>query len=191
MYHFYAYLSRMKYIERWGLMHSVQKENIKEHSLSVAMLAHALALVKREIFGEAVDVDKTVLCALYHETSEVLTGDLPTPVKYFNPDINASYKSLEEDANRKLLSMLPAELRPSYEPLLNPEKDTPEARVVKYADKLDAYLKCVDELKSGNLEFRKAKESIRRELEAFDDNAVQYFFAHFAESFSLTLDELE
>ena len=191
MYHFYAYLARMKHIERWGLMHSVQKENIQEHSLSVAFLAHALALVKREIFGETPDENKVVLLALYHETSEVLTGDLPTPIKYFNADINAAYKSLESVSNRKLLSLLPDALQKRYEPLLFPDPASEEFRIVKLADKLDAYLKCVQELKVGNKEFKKANETLFRELKNAHDNAVDYFFENFAKSYELTLDELE
>ncbi len=191
MYHFYAYLSRMKHIERWGLMHSVQKENIQEHSLSVTLLAHALALVKEEYFGETLDAEKVVLYALYHETSEVLTGDLPTPIKYFNADINAAYKSLESVSNEKLLTMLPEALRARYAPLLRPDPESPEYRIVKLADKLDAYLKCVEELKVGNREFKKAKESIGKELKAAKDNAVDYFFENFAKSYELTLDEME
>ena len=191
MYHFYAYLSRMKHIERWGLMHSVQRENIQEHSLSVTMLAHALALIKEEIFGERLDVEKTVLYALYHETSEVLTGDLPTPIKYFNAEINAAYKSLENVSNDKLLSMLPDPLRSRYAPLLRPDRSSPEYRVVKLADKLDAYLKCVEELKVGNREFKKAKASISRELKAANDSAVDYFLENFASSYERTLDELD
>ena len=191
MYHFYAYLSRMKHIERWGLMHSVQKENIQEHSLSVTLLAHALALVKEEYFGETLDTEKVVLYALYHETSEVLTGDLPTPIKYFNADINASYKSLENVANEKLLTMLPDSLRARYAPLLRPDAESAEYRVVKLADKLDAYLKCVEELKAGNMEFKKAAEQTRRALNEMHMPELDYFMVNCMESFSMTLDELE
>ena len=179
MSNFYAFLDRMKYIRRWSLMRSSREENIMEHSQQVALFAHALAVIDTQVCGNAPDISKTVLYALYHETSEVMTGDLPTPIKYFNNEIHGAYKQLEERACDKLLDMLPAPLRGGIAPF------------VKAADKLSAYVKCLEELKAGNAEFRKAKESIEGELRGRKMPCLDYFMKTFLPGFLLTLDEME
>ena len=162
---FFAYLSRMKLIKRWSLMRNIQQENIAEHSYQVAVIAHGLALAGQKYYDKAVDIQKVVLLALYHDAGEVIIGDLPTPVKYFNPDIKTSYGKIEDVAKSKLLSFLPDELSDEYSSLLFAAEDTYEARLVKAADKLSAYVKCLEELAAGNREFVKAKDSIGKELE--------------------------
>lgn len=192
MNHFFAYMARMKYIQRWGLMRSVQPENIQEHSLQVAMIAHCLALVRREIFGGTVDAEHIMALAVYHDVSEVITGDLATPIKYFNPEIKEAYDKIEHVAADKLLQMLPSELQPSYrELLISEEMDKEEYRLVKAADKLSAYLKCLEEIKAGNQEFVRAEQSIRSELKKYGLAEVDFFLEHFVHSFNLTLDELD
>lgn len=188
---FYAYLGRMKYIKRWALMHSGYEENIMEHSWEVAAIAHALALIKNEIFKGNVDEYKTVCLALYHETSEVITGDLPTPIKYFNKEINTAYKDLEKNANKKLIARLPEELRGRYSDFILPENDCEEYKLMKSADKISAYVKCIEEVKSGNKEFVSAKRSIGKEISALKDEAVVYFVKNVLPSYEKTLDELE
>jgi 5'-deoxynucleotidase len=190
-YDFYAYLDRMKYIRRWQLMRSQRDENIMEHSQSVAMLAHALAVIRNKLYGGNVNVEKTVLYAMYHEISEVLTGDLPTPIKYHNRNIQAAYKDLERSAAEKMAEMLPDELKSELSPCILADEDSEEYKVVKAADRLSAYIKCLEELRAGNGEFEKAKKSIEEDLHSRNLPEVEYFFAHFIESFSLTLDELE
>lgn len=189
MSHFFAYLGRMKYILRWGLMRNTQPENIQEHSLQVAVIGHALAVIKNKRFGGAVDADKVTTLSAFHEASEVITGDLATPIKYFNPHIKEAYKNIEQVADEKLLSLLPEEFREDYRPLLFQE-DSEEHRLMKAADKICAYLKCLDELRAGNREFEKATAAIRRELDSMKRPEVEYFLKEFAPSFSLTLDEL-
>ena len=191
MSHFFAYLARMKFIQRWGLMRNVRQENIQEHSLQTAMIAHNLALVKNKWFGGNVDPLKVLVLAVYHEASEVITGDLPTPIKYFNPEIKKAYKDIEKIANYRLLSMLPNELKKDYEPILIPgEEDEEHWQIVKAADKICAYLKCIEELKAGNREFEKAKNTIYKDLINLNRPEVQYFMEIFLPSFYLTLDEL-
>lgn len=190
-YNFYAFLDRMKYIRRWSLMRSSRDENIMEHSQQVAMFAHALALIDTEIYGNAPDISKTVLYALYHECGEVMTGDLPTPIKYFNREIHGAYKQLEDRAADKLLGMLPQTLSAALAPCVKADADSYEYKLVKAADKLSAYVKCLEELKSGNAEFKKAKLSIGRELKAKKMPCVDYFMENFLPGFSLTLDEME
>ena len=188
-YHFFAYMARMKHIKRWGLMNNDKEENIQEHSLQVAMIAHALALITNRIYGGEVDAEHIMAIAVYHETSEVLTGDLSTPIKYYNPKIKTAYKEIERIADEKLLGMIPEELRPDYEELIIGHTDE-EYCLVKAADKICAYLKCVEELKTGNLEFKQAKASILAEIERMNIPAVGYFMEKFEPSFGLTLDEL-
>jgi len=188
-YNFYPMIARMRYINRWGLMRNTQTENIQEHSHMVAVLAHGLAVIQNEKFGGQVDPGQVAVAALYHDASEILTGDMPTPIKYDNPDIQFAYKQVEAVAEAKLLSMLPEDLRPAYEEaitIVDPEVKA----LVKAADKLDAYLKCVEEVKAGNAEFKKAKEQTYAALCQNPISALQYFMEHFLEGFSLTLDEL-
>ena len=188
-YSFFPMIARMRYINRWGLMRNTQPENIQEHSHMVAVLAHALAVIENEKFGGQVDPGQVAVAALYHDASEILTGDMPTPIKYDNPAIQSAYQQVEAVAEQKLLSMLPEELRPAYEDAITiPD---PEVKaLVKAADKLDAYLKCVEELKAGNAEFRKAKEQTYAALCQNPIPALRYFMEHFLADFSLTLDEL-
>ncbi len=190
-YNFYAFMDRMKYIKRWQLMRSVREENIMEHSQQVAMLAHALAVIDNKIFGGSADAEKAALYAVYHECSEVLTGDLPTPIKYFNNNIEGAYKSLEERACDKLLNTLPEELRGEFEKSMKPDKTSAEYAIMKAADRLAAYIKCLEELRSGNREFARAKQSIEDDLHSRKIPEVEYFFEKFIKSFELTLDELE
>ena len=188
--HFFAYVSRMRFIQRWALMRNTVPENVQEHSHQAAVLAHALAVIRREKFGGTVDPGLVAAAALYHDASEILTGDMPTPIKYDNPAIRSAYKHIETVAEGKLLAMLPEELRGAYAPVLT-DVDPEVERLVKAADKLSAYVKCVEELKAGNTEFREAAAQTRRALEAFGLPEVDYFMATFLESFSLTLDELK
>lgn len=189
-YDFYAYMDRMKYIKRWQLMRSVREENIMEHSQGVTLVAHALAVIRNKVFGGNVDVSKTVLYALYHETGEVMTGDLPTPIKYYNPEIHGAYKDLERSACKKMAAMLPPELKSEITPFVLADETSEEYKLVKAADRLSAYMKCLEELRSGNAEFSSAKKSIEEDLHARNLPEVEYFFEHFIPSFSLTLDEL-
>ncbi len=190
-YDFFAYLSRMKYIKRWSLMHSTTEENIMEHSLQVAEISHAIALIKNKIFGGAVDEYKVMCLAVYHEASEVITGDMPTPIKYFNAQINTAYKDLEKLASEKLIGKLPEELKPYYREFILADKDSEEYKIMKAADRIAAYIKCVEEMKSGNKEFLKAKDSIGKDIRAINDKAVKYFVSKILPSFEKTLDELE
>ena len=190
-YDFFAYLSRMKYIKRWALMRSINEENIMEHSLQVTEIAHAIALIKNEMFGGSIDPYKVMCLAVYHETSEVITGDLPTPIKYFNAQINSAYKDLEDLAAEKLIEKLTEELKPLYREFILADKDTEEYKIMKAADRISAYIKCVEEVKSGNKEFVKAKESIGKDIKSINDEAVKYFIKNILPSFEKTLDELD
>ena len=187
---FFALISRMRYIGRWGLMRNSFEENIQEHSHMVAVLAHALAVIRRDKFGGTVDPGHVAAVALYHDATEIFTGDLPTPVKYANPDIQAAYKAIEQNAADRLTATLPEELRPSFACLLS-ETDPEVTDLVKAADKLSAYLKCLEELKAGNLEFQSAAIQTLEALEAYDLPELTYFMEHFLPAFQLTLDELE
>ena len=188
--HFFAYISRMRFIQRWALMRNTAPENVQEHSHQVAVLAHALAVIRNEKFGGAVDPGQVAMAALYHDASEILTGDMPTPIKYDNPAIQHAYKEVEAVAEKKLLHMLPQELQSVYAPILTPT-DPDVERLVKAADKLSAYIKCVEELKAGNTEFREAAAQTRKALEGYGLPEVAYFLDTFIDSFSLTLDELK
>ena len=187
---FYAYIDRMKYIKRWQLMRSVREENIMEHSQGVTLLAHALVTIHNDVFGGKADVLKTVLYALYHETSEVLTGDLPTPIKYHNQNLHGAYKQLEKSACEKMIETLPQEMKGSIAPFVLADEASVEYKLVKAADRFSAYIKCLEELRSGNSEFVRAKKSIEEDLHSRKMPEVEYFFEHFIPSFSLTLDEL-
>ncbi len=191
MFKFFAFLNRMKYIKRWSLMRSVREENIMEHSQQVAVIAHALALINNKIYGKTVDTAKVVMLAQYHEVSEVITGDLPTPIKYFNPEIKSAYKDLEVHASQRLINMLPEELKEEYTKYILPDPETEEYKIVKCADRLSAYLKCVEEVKAGNSEFKKAKTSIGGELKSLKRQDVDYYLKEFAPAFDLSLDELD
>ncbi|MBQ9852031.1 MAG: 5'-deoxynucleotidase [Ruminiclostridium sp.] len=187
---FFAYIARMRYIGRWGLMRNTVQENIQEHSHMVAVLAHALAVIRRDKFGGTVDPGHVAAVALYHDATEIFTGDLPTPVKYANPDIQAAYKAIEQNAADRLTATLPEDLRPSFAGLLS-ETDPEVTDLVKAADKLSAYLKCLEELKAGNLEFQSAANQTLEALESYDLPELTYFMEHFLPAFQLTLDELE
>ena len=186
---FFPMIARMRYIDRWGLMRNTQVENIQEHSHMVAVLAHALAVIENTYFGGNVDPGEVAVAALYHDASEIITGDMPTPIKYDNPEIRDAYKLVERVAEQKLLSMLPDELRSAYEEIIT-IPDPHIHALVKAADKLSAYLKCVEELKAGNLEFKKAKEQTYAALCQNPIPALNYFMEHFLAGFELTLDEL-
>lgn len=189
-YRFFAMLSRMRYIGRWALMRNTFEENVQEHSHMVAVLAHGLALIQRDILGQPADPDRCAAAALFHDAPEILTGDLPTPIKYYNPEIKHAYKQVEAVSCEKLLAMLPPELSGSYRPLLF-ELDAEVAVIVKAADKLSAYIKCIEELKAGNSEFESAARQTKQALEQMHLPCLDYFMEHFLESFKLTLDELE
>ena len=187
---FYALLGRMRYITRWGLMRNTFSENIQEHSHQVAVRAHALALFRRDILTlPGPDPDKCAVAALYHDASEILTGDLPTPIKYYNPDIKTAYKQVERIAGERLLDMLPPALRASYAPLVL--EDDPEVTpIVKAADKLSAYIKCVEEQKAGNTEFDSAARQSMAALTAMEMPELQWFIDECLEPFSLNIDQL-
>ena len=187
--HFFAMLSRMRYINRWGLMRNTFQENIQEHSHQVAVLAHALAVIQNRYYGGQIDPGAVAVAALYHDASEILTGDMPTPIKYDNPDIQVAYKQVEAVAEQKLLSMLPEELRADFDDAVT-IPDPKVRAIVKAADKLSAYIKCVEELKAGNTEFKKAKEQTYAALCQNPVPALKYFIEHFLPGFELTLDEL-
>lgn len=189
--HYFAYLARLKYILRWGLMRNTRPENTQEHSLQVAMVAHALAVIRNRLYGGSVDPERTALLAVFHDAEEVITGDVPTPIKYFNPRVAEAMDGIRDVARERLLAMLPAGLRADYRDLYFPaQADAAEWRLVKLADKLTAYLKCVEEAKAGNEEFARAEQAIRSDLAAVEEPEVAYFLETFAPSFQLTLDEL-
>ena len=188
---FYALMGRMRYITRWGLMRNTFSENIQEHSHQVAVLAHALALIRRDILKlDGPDPDRCAVAALYHDASEILTGDLPTPIKYFNPDIKAAYKQVERISGERLLNMLPAELRESYEHYVLEDDETLNP-IVKAADKLSAYIKCVEEQKAGNTEFDSAAKQTMDSMRAMARPELEWFIENALPAFSLNLDELE
>ncbi len=188
---FFALLYRMKYISRWGLMRNSRTENISEHSLETAIIAHGLAVMRNRRFGGNVNPDRVALLALFHDASETVTGDLPTPVKYFNPEISASYKQVEHIALEKLLTMLPDDMREDYRDVLIPtEADEEAMKLVKAADKLSALLKCIEEESAGNGEFAFAKQSTLKSIEALDIPEADEFIREFLPAYKLTLDEL-
>lgn len=191
-YHFFAFVSRMKYINRWGLMRNTRTENIEEHSFEVAMLAHALALISNKYFQGKYEPERACLYAMFHDANEIITGDLPTPVKYYNPEIQKSYGALEEISKQKLLTMLPEELKGEYEDILFYEKrDSLYYPIVKAADKISAYIKCAEEVKAGNREFKKAMDSVEQAIKDMKLPPADYFMKHFLPAYLLTLDELD
>lgn len=187
---FFAYISRMSYITRWSLMRNAVPENIQGHSHMVAVIAHALAAIRRDVLGVACDPNEYAAVALFHDASEILTGDLPTPIKYHSDEIREAYKQVEELACRKLLQTLPAELQGTYEPLLAGETHDRVYDLVKAADKLSAYIKCIGERRAGNDEFLQAEKQTKRWLEECALPEVDFFMQHFIPAFELTLDEL-
>ena len=189
MNNFYALIARMKNIARWSLMRSVMPETVQEHSHMVAVLAHALAVIRRDVYGLPCDPNACAAAALFHDAAEILTGDLPTPIKYFNPEIMTAYRQVEAAASQKLLAMLPEELRPAYEPFLC-EADPEIKRIVKAADKLSAYIKCIEERRAGNDEFLQAEDKTLATLRAYAMPEVDYFLERFIPAFDRTLDEL-
>ena len=187
---FYSMVLRMKYVNRWGLMRNTRPENLSEHSLDVAVLAHALAVIANRRFGRAADPHRAAVLALFHDAPEIITGDLPTPVKYYNDGICAAYKQIERAAGGALLQMLPEDLRPDYEPLFVPqEEDAFLWKLVKAADKLSALIKCLEEEKAGNSEFAIAKQAQLEALHAMQLPEAETFLAEFMDGFSKTLDE--
>ena len=188
--HFFAYMSRMRFIQRWALMRNTFAENVQEHSHTVAILAHALDVIRNRYYGGNVDEGQVAVAALYHDAPEILTGDMPTPIKYHNPAIRDAYRQVERVAEEKLLGMLPEDLRPGYRAALSPAA-TDVQELVRAADKLSAYIKCVEELKAGNDEFKKAAQQTMDAMVDMELPELEYFMEHFLPSYRWTLDELE
>ncbi len=184
---FYALLSRMKNIYRWNLMRNTRRESLSEHSFEVALIAHALAVIGNKRLGKSLNADRCASAALFHDTSEILTGDMPTPVKYYNPEIKQAYKKVENIAEEKLLSMLPQDIKEDIAPLYNPQEDI--KRILKAADRISALIKCIEETAMGNKEFSAAKQSIIDSIQQMDCDEANIFIEEFLGSYSLTLDE--
>lgn len=188
---FFAYLYRLRYIERWSLMRNVVKENVAEHSYHVAILTHALCTIANEVFGKNVPAEKAVTMALFHDATEMFTGDIPTPVKHHNPEILRNFREIEQKAAERLTAMVPEKLRSVYRPLVCGKQEDDELRkYVKAADLLDAYLKCTMELSAGNREFAVAKKQIEDAINQADMPEARYFLEHMAPGFEKTLDEM-
>ena len=185
--HFYAMLSRMKYINRWGLMRNTRNENLSEHSLEVAFIAHALAIISKHRLNIDISPEKVAVSAMFHDTSEIITGDLPTPIKYYNPDIKDAYKKIESIAENELVSMLPDDFKDEFISVYN--IDYYSQKLIKAADKLSALIKCIEELNMGNKEFIKAKKSTEESLDMLELKEVEIFKTEFLGSFYLSLDE--
>lgn len=189
-YSFFAMLSRMKNIRRWALMRNTRSENICEHSHEVAVIAHALALITNRHYGGNVDAEKCVMLAVYHDVPEILTGDMPTPVKYYNPAIREAYRQVEQSACDKLVEMLPDDLRDEYDTLIRPQdKDSEEMKLVKAADKLSALIKCIEETSQGNREFASARRATEEAIRAMDNPAANEFLENYIPAYELTLDD--
>lgn len=187
---FFAVISRMKYINRWSLMRNTIKENISEHSLETAFIAHALALLRNKRFGGNVNPERCALLAMFHDTTEIITGDLPTPVKYYNPQIKNAYGEIEDNAKRQLLSYLPEDLRDDYEPLFARTVEESELwDLVKGADKISALIKCIEEKQMGNSDFTSAEKSTYQAIKALNLPEAEVFLQEFMPSYNLTLDE--
>jgi len=190
-YGFYAMISRMKLIERWALMRNAITENICEHSLEVSILAHALAVISNERLGNHLNAEKAALIGIYHDATEIITGDMPTPIKYFNENIQGAFKAVEQAAADRLLLMLPDDIRKSYDSIFNPQEEEVFLwKIVKAADKLSALIKCIEERKAGNTEFYSAENSIREILTAMELKEVEIFMQEFLPSYEKNLDEL-
>lgn len=185
--HFYAMLSRMKNINRWGLMRNTRTENLSEHSLEVAFVAHALAILGNNRLGKNYNADRVAVCAMFHDTSEIITGDMPTPIKYFNPEIKDAYKKIEAVAEQELISKLPEDMRKDFGEIYSPDDDT--LKLIKAADKISALIKCIEELNMGNLEFKDAERSTRKAIKKLDLAEAQMFMDEFIDSFYLSLDK--
>lgn len=189
MYPFFAYLNRLKLINRWSLMRNTQPENDAEHSLQVAMIAHAIAVIGRERYGRKIDPEHVLALAVYHDATEVMTGDLPTPVKYYSEDLRGAYKRMEDMAADRLLKMLPEDMQGTYAPYLRQEEET-EKQIVKAADRIGAWIKCAEEKRAGNREFDYAAENVKKSLENQALPEVKDFMREFLPAYELTLDEL-
>ncbi len=185
---FYAMMSRMKNIYRWGLMRNTRQENLSEHSLEVAQIAHALAIIGNKRLGKNFDINYVAVVAMYHDTSEIITGDMPTPIKYYNDEIKGAYKQIEAAAEIQLKKMLPEDFRDEFNKIYSPDDDT--RRLVKAADKISALIKCIEELKMGNREFEVAEKTVRKSAESMNVPEAEIFLREFLDSYSLTLDEL-
>jgi 5'-deoxynucleotidase len=189
--HFYAYISKLRWLQRWGMKRNVINENVMEHSWEVATITHVLALVKNRYFGGCVDINAVVVAALYHDCSEVITGDMPSPIKYHSPEITKAYKAIEHQADHELLSLLPEGLQADFRPVLvEAEIPAEHHALIKAADTICAYLKCMSEVQAGNPEFRQAEKDVRARLDRIESPEVKYFLETFAPSYGLTLDEL-
>lgn len=191
MFEIFAYVERMKYIRRWSLMRSLRDETDMEHSFQVAYVAHALALIGNELYGKDYDIGKVLSLALYHDLPETITGDMPTPIKYCRPEMRAVYKDIEKNAGRSLLATLPEEIRPAFTASIAPEGKSAEKALVKMADKISAYLKCLEETKAGNTEFRLAMEGKFDELSHVENEELQYFMKNILPVYSKSIDELQ
>ena len=187
---FFALISRMRYISRWGLMRSSIPENVQEHSHMVAVLAHALGVVRRDVFGEPCDVGTLVCASLYHDAPEILTGGMPTPIKYHSADITNAYQEVERVASDKLANMLPETLRAEFAPLISGEVERELKPLLKCADRLSAYIKCVEERKAGNLEFLSAERQTLERIKSMHLKEADYFLENFMPAFEKNLDEL-
>lgn len=187
---FLAYMYRLKYIERWSLMRNTSRENVAEHSFHVALTTHMLCTIATEIFHKEVDTSKAVSLALFHDATEIFTGDIPTPVKHHNPRILANFREIEHLAAERLIDMIPSAIRHVYEPLIQPPVDNELKRYVKAADLIDAYIKCTFEISAGNAEFKSAREQIELKLQQLNMDEVNYFMNTLAPSFQMTIDEM-
>ena len=189
---FFAFINRMKYIERWGLMRNTVSDNLQEHCFQTAIIAHALALIDAKVYGGSLIPEKAAVYALYHDAPEIITGDMPTPVKYYNDSIRDTYREIEENAQNRLVGMLTDDLKDDFREIINYEETAPEYKaVIKAADKISAYIKCVEEEKSGNADFKSAKKSIRKIIDDMNMPCVDYFMKYYAQGFAKTLDEIE
>lgn len=188
--YFYAMLSRMKYINRWGLMRNTREENLSEHSLEVAFIAHALGIINNEVFNGSINADRLAILGMYHDVTEIITGDMPTPVKYYNSEIRTAYKEVEKAAGQEILTGLPENIRKRYNNLLTESETEKELWIyVKAADKLSALIKCIEERKMGNTDFFKAEQSTLDSIKNMGIAEVDYFIKHFIPAYSMTLDE--
>lgn len=189
---FFALISRMKYIDRWALMRNTDKESLSQHSYEVAVIAHALVIISNRRLGTNYDASKAALIGLFHDASEILTGDMPTPVKYYSPEILGAFKKVEEVATEKILNMLPSDMQPDYRDLMIPIKEDEDLwKLVKAADKISALIKCIEEEKAGNREFAKAREATEKSIRKMNCEAAEIFMEEFLPSFELTLDQLK